>query len=68
MEGDLRQARHNMRGRLNALKLCVSALELVHTRKEILEFLDMIDQAADRMVVAVDKFEAVNDGNSKPPK
>jgi len=70
MEGDLKQARHNVRGRLNALKLCVSALELVQTRQELLEFLDMIDQSADRLLVALDRFEKVASnaaGNPPPP-
>jgi hypothetical protein len=61
MQEQLRQARHNLRGRLNALKLCVSALEMLRTRAELLEFLDMIDQAADRTVVAMDTFDAVVD-------
>ena len=70
MEGDLKQARHNVRGRLNALKLCVSALDLVQTRQELLEFLDMIDQSADRLVVALDRFEKVASqaaGSPPPP-
>ena len=59
MEGDLKQARHNLRGRLNGLKLCVSAMEMLRTRAEVLEFLDMIDQSADRTLAALDQFEAV---------
>ena len=59
MEGDLKQARHNVRGRLNALKLCISALDMVQTREDVLEFLDMIDQSADRLLVALDRIEKV---------
>jgi hypothetical protein len=59
METELRQARHNVRGGLNALKLCVSALDLLKTREEAVEFLVMIEQAADRTVVALDALEAI---------
>ena len=59
MEVELRQARHNVRGRLNALKLCISALDMLQTREEVLEFLDLIDQAANRTLVAMDKFDEV---------
>jgi hypothetical protein len=60
-ESALRVARHNLRGRLNALKLCVSALEILTDPKEELEFVGMIDQAADATVVALDHLEAVVD-------
>ena len=59
MQDDLRQARHNLRGRLNALKLCVSAFEILENPQELLEFLDMIEQAADRTVVALDALESL---------
>ena len=58
---ELREARHNLRGRLNALKLCVSAFEVLHDRQELLEFLDMIQQAADKTVVAMDALDAALD-------
>jgi hypothetical protein len=50
-------ARHNLRGRINALKLCASALEILDNDSERLQFLDMIDQAADATIVALDEFE-----------
>jgi hypothetical protein len=62
METDLRQARHNLRGRINALKLCISAFEILDTREEVLEFLEMTDQAADRTVAALDALESVMEG------
>ena len=61
MEDGLKQARHNLRGRLNALKLCISALEMLRTKAELLEFLEMIDKASDRVLVAMDQFDAVYD-------
>jgi hypothetical protein len=58
---DIREARHNLRGRLNALKLCVSAFEVLGSPGEVLEFLDMTDQAADRTTTALDDLEAAMD-------
>lgn len=60
---EIREARHNLRGRLNALKLCVSAFEVITTRQEALEFLDLIEQAADKTVVALDAMDEVMDRN-----
>ena len=61
MELDLKRARHDLRGRLNALKLCVSAFEVLESRAELLEFLDLIEQGADRTVTALDDLERVFD-------
>jgi hypothetical protein len=66
MEMDLKHARHNLRGRINALKLCVSAFEVLETREECLEFLGMIDQAADKTIVSLDEFEAAYDQANLP--
>lgn len=57
MELDVKRARHDLRGRLNALKLCVSAFEVLESRAELLEFLDLIEQGADRTVTALDELE-----------
>ena len=65
MDSEVRQARHHLRGRLNALKLCVSAMEVLQTREEAVEFLTLIEQAADRTVVALDRLEAALEHN--PP-
>lgn len=61
MELALKEARHNLRGRLNALKLCVSAFEILDSKQELLEFLAMIEEASDRTVVALDALEDVFD-------
>ena len=58
MQDELRLARHDLRGKLNALKLCVSALEIVKSTKERAEFIDMIEQSADATVIALDLLEA----------
>jgi len=47
-----------LRGKVNALKLCVSALEVVKTAKERAEFIDMIEQSADATAAALDLLEA----------
>ena len=57
----LRHARHNLRGRINALKLCVTALAVLQSDEELLEFLDMIEDAADKTVLALDELEAIDD-------
>jgi hypothetical protein len=59
-------ARHNLRGRINALKLCVTAFEVLQTPQECLEFLDMIDQAADKTIVSLDELEALYDRFGPP--
>ena len=61
MEEELKHARHNLRGKLNALKLCVTALHILRTREDRLEFLQMIEQSADSTHRALDEMEAAND-------
>jgi hypothetical protein len=57
-EQDIRKARHDLRGRLNALKLCISALEILESDQERVEFLEMIEQASDKTADAMEKMEA----------
>jgi hypothetical protein len=61
VEDELKDARHNLRGKLNALKLCVTALHILRDRQEKLEFLAMIEQSADSTHRALDEMEAAND-------
>lgn len=68
METPLKTARHNLRGRINALKLCVSAFEILKDRQEALEFLDMTEQAADRTVAALDALEEVIAETAEAPR
>ena len=58
---EVREARHNLRGRFSGLKLCVSAFDMLDSREEALEFLDMILRAADNTVLAIDALEAALD-------
>jgi hypothetical protein len=57
---ELRQARHNLLGRLNSIKMCVFALETMKPI-EAVEFLEMIESATDRAIAAIDEFEAACD-------
>jgi hypothetical protein len=58
---DLKQARHDLKGRINALKLCISAFEVLESPQEELEFLDLIEQAAERTTLALDQFVSLSD-------
>jgi hypothetical protein len=55
----LREVRHALRGRLNALKLCTSALPLAESQEESMEYLDQIEQATDKIVAALDQLEEI---------
>jgi hypothetical protein len=61
IEEQIRKARHNLRGRLNAVKLCISALEILEEDSERIEFLDMIIESVDNTVAALEEFEAASD-------
>ena len=58
---EVREARHNLRGKINAMKLCVSAFDMLDSPQEVLEFIDMIETAADRAVEAMDALETAMD-------
>jgi len=49
MESDVTRLRHDLRNKVNALRLSVSALEIAENDAEALEWLDTIDRAADRL-------------------
>jgi hypothetical protein len=53
---EIRQARHNLLGRLNSIKMCVFALETMKPQ-EAVEFLEMIEAATDRAIAAMDAFD-----------
>ena len=63
LKDPLKIARHNLRGRLNSVKMCVFALETMHPH-EAIEFLEMIERGADNAVVAVDELEAAFQSNA----
>jgi hypothetical protein len=60
-----RQLRHDLRGRMNGLRLCAAALGADCTREETLEFLGDIEKLCDNVVELIDQIEALpeNAGN-----
>jgi len=50
--------RHDIRGTLNALKLCISAFEMPLETSEKLEFLADIESSAEKLVGLVAELEA----------
>jgi hypothetical protein len=59
MESNLRQLRHDLRGRANTLLLCTSALPHASDRDEKLEYLDEILIASDNLVELLDRLETM---------
>ena len=58
--------RHSIRGTINALKLGTSALDTGLTREETLEFVAYFEQAADKMVVLLDQYDALPETAGRP--
>jgi hypothetical protein len=56
--------RHSIRGLLNALKLCVSALELPLDRSEKLGFLSDIEDSADKLIVLIQELGMARDAEA----
>ena len=54
-----RQLRHDLRGRMNAMRLCTAALEVDCTHEESMEFIDDIIRLTDDIVDLVGKIEAL---------
>jgi len=61
MEQNLRQLRHDLRGRANALVLCAAALSLASDDQERLEFVNEVELAADKLITVLDNLEALPD-------
>lgn len=57
MDETLPALRHSARGCLNAMKLCVSALELPCTHEEEMEFIDDVIRTSDKLVDVVDRLD-----------
>ncbi len=58
MENSPSEVRHSIRGTFNALKLCVSALEMPMEDPERLEFLSDIESSADNLALLLDQYDA----------
>ena len=63
MKDALSGLRHSARGCLNAVKLCVSALELECTPEEQMEFIDDVIRGSDKMCGYVDELIAYFDAH-----
>ena len=59
MHDSLASLRHDIRGTLNALKLCISAFEMPLDPSEKLEFLADIETSADKLAGLVEEIDAV---------
>ena len=61
MQESLSGLRHSARGSLNAVKLCISALELECTPEEQIEFLDDVVRSSDRICTLIDELAAFHE-------
>jgi hypothetical protein len=70
MQSEISCARHNLRGRMNALKLCISALTVVDTPDEAIQFLDHILKSTENLEASLDVFIAAaeRDAQAEPLK
>ena len=59
----LRQIRHDLRGRINAMQLCISALPVAADQNEALEFIDDVIKLCDRVGELMDQLEEALDSN-----
>ena len=57
----VRRLRHDLRGQINALVLSTSALAVAEDDQDRMAFLDSVDSAADKLLVALDALEALPD-------
>jgi hypothetical protein len=63
MQTPISRARHDLRGRFNALKLCIGALDICNTPADVAEFIEMIDRCADQVADAAEEMERVFDAH-----
>jgi hypothetical protein len=61
MQESLSTLRHSARGYLNAVKLCVSAMELDCTHEEQLEFVTDVISSSEKMELLMGQIEAYFD-------
>jgi hypothetical protein len=61
MQESLSGLRHSARGCLNAVKLCVSALELECTPEEQMEFLDDVVRSSEKICTLIDQLAAFHE-------
>jgi hypothetical protein len=59
MHESLASLRHDIRGTLNALRLCISAFDMPLETSEKLEFLADIETSADKLAGMIEELDAV---------
>ena len=62
----IRFARHQVRGCLHGMRLCVAALETDPPAEEAIEFLDHIENAAGKLPKLLDDLEALTAAQTEP--
>ena len=67
MQRSRSEVRHAIRGTLNALKLCISALEMPMTESDKLEFLSDVEFAAGRLAELLSEFETFPEDSGPLP-
>ena len=58
---EIRSVRHDLRGRMNALVLCASALDDDLPPGEALEFISHIENTTDKLVALLDRLEELSE-------
>jgi hypothetical protein len=66
MQESLSGLRHSARGCLNAVKLCISALELECTPQEQIEFLEDVVKSSEKICALIDDLSAFYDAQTSP--
>jgi hypothetical protein len=59
MSDSVRDLRHDIRGRINAMKLCVAALDTPMEHSEAVEFLDDVVRMCDKVASLFDELDRV---------
>lgn len=59
VDDEMRRLKHDIRGCLNAMKLGTSVLDMDLPVAEALEFLAQIEQTADKLVILMEKWDAL---------
>jgi signal transduction histidine kinase len=67
MHDSLASLGHEIRGTLNALKLCISAFEMPLEPSERLEFLSDIEASAEKLAGLVEEIDALRPAESASP-
>jgi hypothetical protein len=67
MDDPLRQLRHDARGALHSIKLCVAALKMQCTPEEEMAFIDDVIDCSDKLAEIMVKLDAIQDPPSKNP-